>query len=60
MLEQADAKRSEAQAKLSEGALEEAISLFTQVIESISTISYSLCATCPMLYQTSKTKCRHS
>ncbi len=34
MLEQADVKRSEAQAKLSEGALEEAIALFTQAIEN--------------------------
>ncbi|CAF3904606.1 unnamed protein product [Rotaria sp. Silwood2] len=34
MLEQADVKRGEAQAKLSEGAFEEAISLFTQAIEN--------------------------
>ncbi|CAF5037036.1 unnamed protein product, partial [Rotaria socialis] len=34
MSEQADAKRGEAQAKLSEGAFEEAISLFTQAIEN--------------------------
>jgi suppressor of tumorigenicity protein 13 len=34
MIEQADVKRGEAQAKLSEGAFEEAISLFTQAIEN--------------------------
>ena len=34
MIEQANAKRDEAQAKLAEGAFEEAISLFTQAIEN--------------------------
>jgi suppressor of tumorigenicity protein 13 len=34
MMEQADVKRGEAQAKLSEGAFEEAISAFTQAIEN--------------------------
>lgn len=48
MLEQADAKRSEAQAKLSEGALEEAIPLFTQAIENNpqSAILYAKRAQC--------------
>jgi suppressor of tumorigenicity protein 13 len=48
MSEQADAKRSEAQAKLSEGALEEAISLFTQAIENNphSAILYAKRAQC--------------
>jgi suppressor of tumorigenicity protein 13 len=48
MLEQADAKRGEAQAKLSEGAFEEAISLFTQAIENNpqSAILYAKRAQC--------------
>ncbi|UJR25130.1 hypothetical protein I4U23_006489 [Adineta vaga] len=48
MSEQADAKRTEAQAKLSEGALEEAIPLFTQAIENNpqSAILYAKRAQC--------------
>ncbi|CAF4234796.1 unnamed protein product, partial [Adineta steineri] len=48
MSEQADTKRSEAQAKLSEGALEEAITLFTQAIENNpqSAILYAKRAQC--------------
>ena len=48
MLEQADVKRSEAQAKLSEGAFEEAIALFTQAIENNpqSAILYAKRAQC--------------
>ncbi|CAF0892856.1 unnamed protein product [Adineta ricciae] len=48
MLEQADVKRSEAQSKLSEGAFEEAISLFTQAIENNpqSAILYAKRAQC--------------
>jgi len=48
MLEQADAKRGEAQAKLSEGAFEDAVSLFTQAIENNpqSAILYAKRAQC--------------
>ena len=48
MLEQADAQRGEAQGKLSEGAFEEAISLFTQAIENNpqSAILYAKRAQC--------------
>ncbi|CAF0746222.1 unnamed protein product [Adineta steineri] len=48
MSEQADTKRSEAQAKLSEGAIEEAITLFTQAIENNpqSAILYAKRAQC--------------
>ena len=48
MLEQAEVKRSEAQSKLSEGAFEEGISLFTQAIENNpqSAILYAKRAQC--------------